>query len=572
MASNISHKRILRDFMELKNDPTLNYFSIHPLEDNLLEWHINFKPTSGIYQGIIFHLIMHFNQNPDEPLYPHSPPKIQLCNKLYHPNIFWNWFGGNRYPYICLDLLKHRQEYTPKYSGWSTAYTLGSILMQLYSFFFETHIEQEGGNIVENKVSVQQIEECKQDSLNFHCQKCNHTYHQPFPPICEIVETSENTLEEKTTSSNLANNPDVIRYILEFLPYSSVKICKRVEKSWLAALTEINHRRQIVCFHSKATLTEDLIGIGINVTYHRDNSLRSISSEFDYLSQGAFDNGVRHSTWNKPITHFLPLVINKGNIRGGLNTVIATIKNATKERFLTMDCIMDFFCTFMNNIVVELFQIGRNGQISRHTSEKALIGYTCIHHLILYLLKIYPKMQTIADKKVQLFLSSERTKKQIPDLGRFLVYLTISSPKYNWGLIRYHYLKETFVRNVRWMVRENRQLANLKLKMDDRLALTFSNRSFTTSRSLIMFQCYFLNYVARPNGKTIDAILTDYNNNFGRPTEKAMEELQRRSKEIQAVNNWMEYFKLLDVNIPPKDKFFDIWVDSIKKSKQMKYH
>ena len=578
MSFNISQKRILRDYREIQQDPNLSYFSVHPLEDNLLEWHVNFKPNEGIYQGIIFHVILLFNSDPEQPFYPHSPPKIKLCNKIYHPNVFWH--DSNNYPYICLDLLKNRNYYTPRYSGWSTAYTLGSILMQLSTFFFETKIEQEGGYTLENQVSPQQVEECRQSSLNFVCHQCGHSHRSPVPAINPVENTSQGSfqgtlLENKRTNTSLADNPDVIRHILQFLPPSTIKVCQWVEKSWMTALTQIDNRRQIVCFHSKLPLGSNLMGIGINVVYHKkNNTLRTISSQFDYLSHQAYQNGVRGSTWNHTITHFLPLVINKSNIKQGFPIVIKTIGEIMKTNIVGSVDILNFFATFMNSIVVELFKVGRKGQINRYASEKAMVGYTCLHHLLLYLLSKYPKIRTEANKKLELFLSDEshRRKKKVPDLGRFLVYLAVSSPEYNWTNFKYIYLKETFIRNVRWMIKDNPILGDLSLEMNQRLSLTFSNPSFATSRSLIMFQIYFLNYIARPKGKTQRQILTEYNYNYGRPSTQAMENLQLRSKQILAVKDWMEYFNLLEVNIPPKEKFFEIWLDSVNKSKEYGYH
>lgn len=589
-TTSISQKRLLRDWKEIQDDPDLKYFAVHPVGDDLFEWHVNFKPTEGLYCGILFHVIVKFNSHLGKPLYPHSPPVIQLCSKLHHPNVFYNWYGQEEggFPYICLDLLKDRSSYSPNYSGWSSAYTLGSILMQLSSFFFDSHIEQEGGYVETITLSGDQLEECRQSSRAFTCQTCGHTHDNPFPMIVAqqpVQASTEEKLQDKPSSVNLADNADVMHTILEFVPEKSMEVCKQVEQSWQSSMDKISSKREIVCFHSKIPLGEDVIGIGINVDYfenRRNNQsqnqtrkvLRNVSSEFDYLSHSAFQSGVRSSTWNKKITHFIPLVIDRENFGKGYPILINSLKHVLQTNIIGSEEMLSFFTSFMNTIVVELFKVGNNGQINRYASEKALIGYTCIHHLLLTLLSRYPKMKDIANQRIRDFMATDdnRTKKAIPDLGKFLVYLVISDSELNWDLIKYTYLKETFIRNVLWMVRENQQLANEKLPMDQRLQMTFASKSFSTSRSLIMFQCYFLNNVARPEGKTNTQMLSHYNNCFGRPSHQDMDKLQTRCREILAVNDWMGYFKMLYVSIPPKDKFYNILVDSVKQSKRLKYH
>ena len=56
-----SIRRLLRDwkaFTESQQFPTM---ALKPNDDNINEWHGNFRPDSGPYQGIIFHVILKFN-------------------------------------------------------------------------------------------------------------------------------------------------------------------------------------------------------------------------------------------------------------------------------------------------------------------------------------------------------------------------------------------------------------------------------------------------------------------------------------------------------------------------------
>uniref|UniRef100_A0A6B2KY89 UBC core domain-containing protein n=1 Tax=Arcella intermedia TaxID=1963864 RepID=A0A6B2KY89_9EUKA len=120
---------MLHDFKEVRKTPEYKYqFSAVPQNDNIFIWHANLRGSVGTpYENIIFHLTLEFNDH-----YPISPPQVKLCTYLYHPNVFSS--------YICLDMLEKgswasSEETSKLYTGWSSAYTVSSILLQLQEFF-----------------------------------------------------------------------------------------------------------------------------------------------------------------------------------------------------------------------------------------------------------------------------------------------------------------------------------------------------------------------------------------------------------------------------------------------------
>ena len=120
-----SHKRLMKDLEEIENEkiPTVGV-TARPLEKDLFTWHANIRgPEGTLYEGGVFHLELVFPQS-----YPHHPPTISLFNTIPHPNVFGN--------YICLDMIQqHRRR--EEGGGWSSAYSVQSILTQLQSFLFE---------------------------------------------------------------------------------------------------------------------------------------------------------------------------------------------------------------------------------------------------------------------------------------------------------------------------------------------------------------------------------------------------------------------------------------------------
>lgn len=122
-SQNYSIKRILHDWKEIQEETVKTVgVSAEPLENDLYIWHANIKgPKDTKYEGGVFHFQIDLPHS-----YPHKPPKITLYTPIDHPNVFGN--------HICLDMLQEDQK--ELYQGWSSAYTIQSILIQLQSFLF----------------------------------------------------------------------------------------------------------------------------------------------------------------------------------------------------------------------------------------------------------------------------------------------------------------------------------------------------------------------------------------------------------------------------------------------------
>jgi ubiquitin-protein ligase len=120
-----SHKRLIKDFEEIEREkiPTVGV-TARPLDNDFFTWHANIRgPEKTLYEGGVFHLEMKF------PLsYPNHPPTIRLFNNVPHPNVFGN--------FICLDMLQQEVTRNEEGAGWSSAYSVQSVLTQLQSFLF----------------------------------------------------------------------------------------------------------------------------------------------------------------------------------------------------------------------------------------------------------------------------------------------------------------------------------------------------------------------------------------------------------------------------------------------------
>jgi ubiquitin-protein ligase len=120
----------------------------------MFTWHANIRgPEKTLYEGGVFHLELKFPQS-----YPSHPPSIRIFNNIPHPNVF----GG----YICLDILQ--QNGVEEGCGWTSAYSVQSVLTQLQSFLFEE-------NLSADKAKVEmEVKKAVKEANSFKCPSCKH--------------------------------------------------------------------------------------------------------------------------------------------------------------------------------------------------------------------------------------------------------------------------------------------------------------------------------------------------------------------------------------------------------------
>jgi ubiquitin-protein ligase len=98
------------------------------------------RAPGAILGGAVFHLVIEFSEN-----YPAVAPQVNLCTPLPHPNVFPNKYGKDNY--ICLDMLDAQGAFSTEdqknrpYTGWSSGYSMLSLLLQLQSKHTTTVIE-----------------------------------------------------------------------------------------------------------------------------------------------------------------------------------------------------------------------------------------------------------------------------------------------------------------------------------------------------------------------------------------------------------------------------------------------
>jgi ubiquitin-protein ligase len=185
-------KRLHMDLQEVILNP-LPTVSAGPVDDsNMFLWHGNIAGVEGTpYEGVVFHVTMTFPQT-----YPYDAPRVELCTSIVHPNIFGKW--------ICLDMLENEwwvdhagQKKSDKGVGWSSGYSVQSILVQLQALLMDAAST--------NKLAV---DLAINSSHNFRCS-CGHHPGKCWPPFrkegdvsTEVVALHRRTMNVLTADMN----------------------------------------------------------------------------------------------------------------------------------------------------------------------------------------------------------------------------------------------------------------------------------------------------------------------------------------------------------------------------------
>ncbi|KAJ3260028.1 hypothetical protein HDU77_001545 [Chytriomyces hyalinus] len=172
-------KRLYRDFVELQQSPVAqaNAEPVHP--DNLFLWHGNIIGTSHPFAAVPLHFRLEFPAN-----YPTAPPTVLLCSPLPHPNVFDAPKNPGLYR-ICLDMLETGTYADPTtqssgtfpYSGWSSSYTVKSIMMQLQTFLLEKCTGEYRRQIAASN-----------HAMHYTCPVCPHKLNSPWPAVQNVME------------------------------------------------------------------------------------------------------------------------------------------------------------------------------------------------------------------------------------------------------------------------------------------------------------------------------------------------------------------------------------------------
>jgi len=234
--------------------------------------------------------------------------------------------------------------------------------------------------------------------------------------------------------------------------------------------------------------------------------------------------------------------------------------------------------TLMNTMVVDIMNQSESGKASLFHSEKALFGYCAFHHMLLGFADRYPVIVDTANAKVQAFLKdpSQRIKKAVPNLGEFLIYLTLSDLE--WDDLVVAIVLELFDRNVKWILDKAPELAYQSGVCYRR------RRSFQHSRTgarLLMFQKFFLHQVRPkqprqpgqgPAPNNWRETLKAANRSLGRPAPGLAEKLQQACKQIHRIDDYDDFCAYLRLQAQTPQQLNARLLHAVSNSAAKGYH
>lgn len=595
LMSNRRNARLRREYLDLLENPVANCSAAPCDETDLGKWHANILVPE--LDNIVFHFSITYPAT-----YPKEAPKVRNRTYIKHQNVFGT--------YICLDILTMSKETanTP-FRGWTPAYTISSLLVQLQSFLFESISSTSGSGAA---LLMQQ------EARAFKCTKCGHHKNgakdicPPIPLIrdtkCIIASTTTPTTIEDD-EINFLNDMDhgILLELFGFLDLGTMsKIRFLMENQtnvfslpgYQSVIDLAVARRSYKCYYTLKDIQDPKMVLGIGAkkfimdkrsrkTGRKKACLQQLNCSFDFVSHEAYTVGVRNNIWkDRDFDWFCPIYINSEHGRKALPLAEKCILDLWNDRqlptritTLSAERIMDALTKMMNTTVVNIMKTVEDleaGELQLFDSIKALEGYSAIHHLLLAFADKYPQIKRTANEQVKAFIDNPlmRDKEVTPDIGELFIQVAISD--YSWNDFAPAWVEEAFIRNARWILAKYPNLLKFEGKSSC-VRLTQSFNATRTGKRLAMFQRFFISEVCSPahlRGKKDKnkLLLQEYNNRLGFPAKGMAEKLQAHSRKVIACNNWWDYFELIDFCAPSHARLSAWLRNSVEISEIKLYH
>jgi len=249
--------------------------------------------------------------------YPISPPNARLQTYIPHSHVYGTW--------ICLDMLE--THYSPeRYSGWSSAYSIQSILIQLQSFLF---------NDVDSNISMHKATTSAQETLKFKCNGCSHDMKKkkpfPFQPFWKYRSLTGQTIKFGDLSNSTESE-------IKQLDFDEKKVFDLQDWSNLTKNFNLNYSKKKIIAKSKQIMKKPeppIIKKLVNKMYEK-------TKVEEFKSKRTVENGIFQLTDDLIIHDILPF----------LSTIdLQKIKNVSKH-FYQLSAISTSFYSFQSNVPI----------------------------------------------------------------------------------------------------------------------------------------------------------------------------------------------------------------------------
>jgi ubiquitin-protein ligase len=574
MAAALPQQRLLRDIKELQTKPYPG-IALHLRDGDLTQACLILTPEGNapLHLTVIF-----------EDRYPIQPPQITIQSKIAHPNIYND--------YICASILNTTEGYTP-------AYTLKGICIQLLSFFGSDKLEQDHGGVVDLKDYTRDIRQFgdftgrHQLGVEFSCTKCGfinaggHVLGSHVSnPTDDNVPSSPMQLGAQPLSGNpnqpfaeqerhLWDLPDeLLVSITEFMEEETLFSAARAWNGFSRLLQSQNliQVREMQCFTLKEGFKQCCLGVGIGING------RKLQSEFDYISKDAFQKlGVRTSVQGIPFSYWLPLPFSESHWKRVKADALASLESIGRVAGISGPA-ENVLYAIMNDVTVKLCEAtsgennASNDRRSRwsssmnlkstltHASEKAVESYYQLYHLLVTLATDNPEIAAESSRCIKAFMDGDRSKTNFPNLGHLLVAMLISDATTTSDLTT-AIIKEAITRNVVWMLDSRgagmAELSYLEPSEISEYRLTKTYEVSKTSFNLLMFAHLMRKTASQPaagidgpQSRTLQDVREELFSRHGSPPAGTAAALAASIRSIREVKSFPCFLQNMEVPVP----------------------
>jgi ubiquitin-protein ligase len=502
-------RRLMRDLKELQQDP-LPHASLSPVrEEDMFELHANVIIPSGPYRGLVVHFILFLDE-----FFPASSPVGKMAPGFPFDHSHHEHIVGTG---ICNDYLRNFEGFFQSIdggekkaaSGWSPGITLKSLLLVMAQFFAETDYPPPAAEHVARAfVQVAQ----------YKCPGCGHTTQNPFPPFPNpTTEASPDSLQISRPRELLVCSTSKENYVDDPQMTLGYPIHLRLDprnRMWTTLIPELlSYDQYVLQIQQKGTDKLDRFN---------DVKLRTANGQY--------------------FTHWLPVYINEDHFQKNLQCIRNTISvlshgiQGTPANDFRPEMILRVLPCLMNKMIVAMM----NGDLFE--SEAAIYAYCHYLGLFLRLLKNDSSLRTVIDFQIQSFLESRynRHKKQVPDIGEFIILLSVSQ-KYSFYSenVQQLVLTEYFARQVFWIQKKSPLGYKLFLQEPNR-RIAESFRHSEVSLKLLVFDLMAAKFFI------FDGVLEKLGANFGLPPVSVVEAFQKMIRQIKSISNYKTFVEAIE--------------------------
>lgn len=530
-------KQLQKDLAYLQKNPIVGA-NAEPFGDNIFKWYgIVVGSETSPFPGVPVRFIMEFPED-----YPNSPPKAFF-------DTYFAYQGGAVYMVegrlaVCLNIFGNfghvHTEWKNQSEGWTPAYTVSTILITMQGLLMSFSHDAASNTWYSEMLSTckEDIQKTIKEATNFKCPITGHDGSDSSKWFPQVI-LSQDDLVQRMKDFGISPEDQKYNPMRDFY----------------------------VCYVTKNTASEGaLLGYGIHVENPKTGAL---SSPCEYLSQEAFNTGTRNSSTNKPFEFWMPIMTSSESWNSVKALFVKSVQEIAKgigyNQKLPLQ-IVKVCASLMNTLVVEVM----NNKNNLTANDKFIHGYFALYRLMKQFGADDSEIVKFCDEQLYRFVSdsTKRSKKDMPNLGELLIYLTVAS-KITWNDLAIPFQEECDARNFFWYACGTRfqpaqfqELKNPKV-VDGRAEKVFS--ATVVSRNLVCFQVQFSRMATQMT-------LESMNSNFGLAPDMVLADLKGAYQKITAITSWDGYFDWLGmprVNSADRSKQL---VTAVEVSRKNGYH